>query len=77
MRTPADDKELAAELRELIERYRAQCLWFLREDFYLTTSGQVGRVLGYIERYGDREAFVRSGRIRQWLSRNISAESAG
>jgi len=76
MEDAVTDKDVAQELRGLVERCRARCLWFLREDFYPTTAGEVARVLGYIERYGDREAFIKSGRIRQWLSRNTSAESA-
>ena len=67
---------LREELRSLVDEYRARCLWFLRPDLYPETRDQALRMLGYIERYGDREAFLRAGRIRQWLSQTSSEGSA-
>jgi hypothetical protein len=64
------------ELRGLVDEYRTRCLWFLRPDLYPETRDQALRMLGYIERYGDLEAFRRAGRIRQWLSQNSSERSA-
>lgn len=64
------------ELRSLVDEYRIQCLWFLRPDYYPATREEALRVLRQIERHGDRTAFVRAGRIRQWLSRNSSERSA-
>jgi hypothetical protein len=72
-----DGKSVAHAVNQLVDEYRVRCLWFLREDFYPTTLEERLRTLAYIERYGDREAFRRAGELRQWLSRNSSARSAG
>jgi hypothetical protein len=61
----------------LVNEYRARCLWFLRPDYYPRSTEERLRVLGYIERYGDREAFRKAAEVRQWLSHPSSAESAG
>jgi Ran GTPase-activating protein (RanGAP) involved in mRNA processing and transport len=71
---PAESAE--AELRRLVDDYRTRCLWFLREDFYPETREEALRVLEQIERNGDREAFIRAGKIRRWLSQTSSAPSA-
>ncbi len=65
-----------AELRALVDEYRTRCLWFLREDFYPETRDAAVRVLRYIERYGDREAFMRAARMRQTLSQGSNETSA-
>jgi len=65
-----------AELRTLVDEYRTRCLWFLRDDLYPQTPDEAFRVLREIERHGDREAFIRAGRIRRWLSQTSSAPSA-
>jgi hypothetical protein len=62
---------------EMTDSYRSQCLWFLRPDFYPRTTEERLRVLGYIEKHGDRDAFQKAARLRQWLSRSSSARSAG
>jgi hypothetical protein len=69
--------EAAAALRTLVDEYRTRCLWFLEPDYYPATQGEALRVLEAIERHGDRAAFQRSSEIRQWLSQNSSAASAG
>jgi hypothetical protein len=69
--------EAAAAVEQLVDRYRARCLWFLRPDYYPATDAERLIVLRYIEHHGDREAFQRAGAVRQWLSRNSSAASAG
>jgi hypothetical protein len=56
------------EVRTLVDRYRSWCLWFLRPDYYPQTDGEVLRVLMYLERYGDRDAFTRAASLRRWLS---------
>ena len=66
-----------AEVRRLVDDYRSRCLWFLRPDYYPVTAEEILRVLRQIEDHGDRAAFQRAGSIRQWLSRNSSAKSAG
>jgi hypothetical protein len=65
------------QLRGLIDEYRPRCLWFLREDYYPATEPERERVLGWIARYGDLDAFRRVGEIREWLSRLSSDRSAG
>jgi hypothetical protein len=64
-------------LTELIDEYRARCLWFLRPDYYPATTEARLRVLRYIERHGDLDAFRRVSLLRQWLSHPSNATSAG
>jgi len=68
--------ELSAAVDELVEQYRNRCLWFLRSDYYPASDTERLRVLGYIERYGDLEAYRRAGRLKRWLSQRSSASSA-
>ena len=63
-------------VRELVVRYRAQCLWFLRSDYYPATVAEACQVLDYIQQHGDLEAFRQAGQLKQWLSRNSNAVSA-
>jgi len=63
-------------VNRLVDEYRSRCLWFLRPDYYPATDEDRLRVLGYIERYGDRAAFQRAAAVRRWLSSNSSAPSA-
>ena len=58
------DSDLAAAIDQLVDKHRASCLWFLREDFYPTTLEERLQVLEYISRYGDRAAFVRASKLR-------------
>lgn len=69
-------EDVAQEVDRLVDEYRSRCLWFLRSDYYPVTDQDRLRVLGYIERYGDRAAFQRAAAVRQWLSQNSSARSA-
>jgi len=71
------DAPAAAAIRELVDRYRAQCLWFLRADYYPQTLDEVNRVLQLIEQHGDVDALHRIAAVRQWLSLRSSATSAG
>ena len=71
------DPEVASALRSLIDDYRSRCLWFLAPDYYPASEAEALRVLAAIERHGDRAAFQRASEIRQWLSPNSSAASAG
>ncbi len=68
--------EAAAAVEQLVNAYRARCLWFLRPDYYPATDSERLLVLRHIEQHGDREAYRRAAAIRQWLSRNSSAASA-
>lgn len=48
-------------IKDLVDRYRSQCLWFLKPDYYPRTREETRTVLGYIERYGDRLE------VRDWI----------
>jgi hypothetical protein len=72
-----DETATADAVRRLVDEYRAGCLWFLRPDYYPSTPQEQLRVLGYIERHGDREAFRRAATLRRCLSPDSSAPSAG
>lgn len=65
-----------AELRALVDEYRARCLWFLRPDLYPEDREQALRVLRHIETHADRDGFVRAARLREWLSATSSERSA-
>lgn len=69
--------EVVPAIDALIDEYRTRCLWFLRPDYYPTTTEQRLRLLGYIERHGDLQAYRRASSFRQWLSHPSSAKSAG
>ena len=60
----------------LVDEYRTRCLWFLREDYYPESLADVARVLEYIERHGDSEAFKKAATLRQWLLQNSNVPSA-
>jgi len=63
-------------LRQLVDDYRAQCLWFLRDDYYPVSASEREQVLRAIERYGDLTAFRRVNEVRRWLSQRSSETSA-
>jgi len=73
----AESSDLGKRVAALVDRYRSQCLWFLRPDFYPRTDEERLRILEYIERYGDRQAFREAASVRRWLSRPSNATSAG
>jgi hypothetical protein len=73
----ANSPELAAAVNRLVDEYRAQCLWFLRQDFYPASRAERLRALAYIQRHGDRAAFIRASELRRWLSPPSSERSAG
>ncbi|OFW07165.1 MAG: hypothetical protein A3H96_01810 [Acidobacteria bacterium RIFCSPLOWO2_02_FULL_67_36] len=68
---PRDNEALC----RLVDRYRARCLWFLREGYYPETPADALRVLDSIQRHGDVEAFQRAGALKQWLLAPSSAKS--
>jgi hypothetical protein len=68
--------DLETVIRQLVDEYRVRCLWFLRPGYYPATDEERRRVLAYIERYGDREAFQKAAAVRQCLSAHSSARSA-
>jgi hypothetical protein len=77
MDSAMDGESKAAEMvNALVNEYRARCLWFLRPDYYPRSMEERLRILDYIERYGDREAFQKAATVRRWLSHPSSAGSA-
>jgi hypothetical protein len=68
--------DIADTVNRLVDEYRHRCLWFLRKDYYPMTDEERLRVLGYIQRHGDRRAYVRAAEVRRWLSRPSNAPSA-
>ena len=72
----APDSQLAGRIAALVRRYRTRCLWFIREDFVPDTAESALRILGYIERYGDREAWNQVKELRRCLSANSRSKSA-
>jgi len=71
------DESAAAAIRELVDRYRVQCLWFLRADYYPQTPDDVERVFRLITQHGDVDALRRIAAVRPWLSPRSSATSVG
>ena len=69
------NQEILAEVRSLVEEYRHQCLWFLKEHFLPENTEEALRALDWIERYGDRSGFQRAQRLRKWLLQPTSAGS--
>jgi hypothetical protein len=63
-------------VNRLVDEYRESCLWFLRRDYYPESPAAALRVLGDIERHGDRTAYQRAAEVRQWLSRHSSEGSS-
>jgi hypothetical protein len=76
MTTAADSEKFAEAVDRLVDEYRARCLWFLREDYYPTTTEERLRVLGYIQRHGDLAAFRRASELRKCLLPDSSGRSA-
>ena len=70
------EQDPAAVVNRLVDEYRGQCLWFLREDYYPTSLSQRLRALEYIKRHGDRAAYQKAAAVQQWLLRHSSAPSA-
>jgi hypothetical protein len=66
-----------AEFHRFVDQHRAQCLWFLRDDYYPRTSAEREAVLRQIAQHGDRDAFRRVAEFRTWLSQPSSETSAG
>jgi hypothetical protein len=68
---------LLEKVRRLVETCRDRCLWFLAADHLPADREQALRALEYIERYGDRQAFVEARKLRRCLSPISSVNSAG
>ena len=70
-------QDIIREVNRLTDEYRAECLWFLREDYHPANTAQRLEVLGYIERHGDLKAYKRARTLRLWLLQNSSEASVG
>jgi len=69
--------DILSEAHALIGATRAACLWFLRSDFLPKDAEGLVRAMQYIERRGNLENYIKARKIREWLSHNSSAISAG
>ena len=67
---------MISAVNEIVDEYRARCLWFVRSTYYPATDAERWRALDRIERYGDLEGFRRARRLKRWLSPTTSAASA-
>lgn len=72
-----DAPQMEERFESLCSEYRTRCLWFLRADYKPVTNEQKLRLLMYIERHGDLEAFRRVAPVRKWLLQNSKQTSAG
>ena len=70
------DPEILNDLLQLRDRYQSSCLWFLKENVKPDTVEAALRILVYIKRYGDREAYIQAERLKACLLRKSSATSA-
>ena len=64
--------EPSREFVELVARCRSTCLWFLARDKLPTEREAQLYSLDCVERYGNREDYVRARRLKQWLLRHSS-----
>lgn len=62
--------------RLLVAECRAQCLWYLREDFAPSSVEEALRALRAIEQHGNRDAYVKARQLRQWLLQTCKEPSA-
>ena len=62
---------------EFIRHHRSGSLWFVRDGHEPASTDELIRAIRRIERTGSRKAYVEARRLREWLSRDSSAESAG
>ncbi len=60
----------------LVDEHRASCLWFLKPDYYPTTTAEACRVLNAIEKHGSLDSFRKAAELRRWLLQNSNAPSA-
>ena len=70
------EASLAGRMAGLVGKYRARCLWFLKEDFIPVTVESALRTLKYIERYGDLEAWREAEEMKQCLLQSSNSKSA-
>jgi hypothetical protein len=64
------------EVRNLVTRTRASCLWFAREDYSPESASEAISCLEKIQRQGDRNTYVQARRLREWLLLKSRAKSS-
>jgi hypothetical protein len=62
--------DASQEFAELVAHCRTRCLWFLAPDKLPAGREAQLRALECVERYGNREDFIRARRLKQWLSQH-------
>lgn len=65
--------EIEAEINQLIEANRVRCFWFAPKDYLPVCDEQRFRALRHIESHGDRQAFMQSRKLQEWLLRISNA----
>ena len=73
---PPDPALSLRRVRELVDRHRVTCLWYLRPDYQPETLAEALRVLDAIATNGDLKAFQEAEEVRRWLSRGSNSPSA-
>lgn len=71
-----ENNRIQQEVNALIDQYRTRCLWFIKEDYYPAGREDTLKILDYIKRYGDREAFHQASTLATWLSPHSNEPSA-
>ncbi len=74
---PENIETAMQEVRNLVDEYRAESLWYFRKDYYPESIGDAVRILKAIENHSDLTGFKRAAALRRWLSQHSSATSAG
>ena len=71
-----DSATFERRLRALVARYRAECLWDLREDPDLEQDVVARMVLQRIASCADRSGFVEARRLLRWVRNQHTQRSA-
>ncbi|MBL9085632.1 MAG: hypothetical protein JNM10_00685 [Planctomycetia bacterium] len=71
-----DSATLLRRVRELVERHRVTCLWYLRPDYQPATTAEALRVLDAIATNGSLQSFQDAEEVRRWLLRSSNSPSA-
>ena len=66
-REALDSATFGRRLRALVTRYRAECLWDLKQDPDLEQDAMARMVLQRIASCADRSGFVEARRLLRWV----------